>query len=79
MASNTKASSDASQIGGTQSPPLEATGEHRTMGVSSIDGSVSKPAKDTEARGAYFSESDKQQFDQKADEESPSPEKIKTD
>ncbi|KAH0835923.1 hypothetical protein J3R83DRAFT_9820 [Lanmaoa asiatica] len=35
---------------GTQSPPLEATGSHLPMGVSSIDGTCSKPMKDIEQR-----------------------------
>ncbi|KAI6107619.1 hypothetical protein EV401DRAFT_1871405 [Pisolithus croceorrhizus] len=35
---------------GTQSPPLEATGSHFPMGVSSIDGSCSKPTKDIHQR-----------------------------
>ncbi|KIJ15887.1 hypothetical protein PAXINDRAFT_76611 [Paxillus involutus ATCC 200175] len=39
-----------SSISGTQSPPLEATGSHIPMGVSSIDGSCSKPMKDIEQR-----------------------------
>ncbi|KAH7906988.1 hypothetical protein BJ138DRAFT_1161245 [Hygrophoropsis aurantiaca] len=40
--------------GGTQSPPLEATGEHIPMGVSSIDGSCSKPMKDVDQRAGAF-------------------------
>jgi len=47
---------------GTQSPPLEATGSHIPMGVSSIDGSCSKPKKDIEQRAAYFSDAVKEQF-----------------
>lgn len=35
---------------GTQSPPLEATGSHIPMGVSSIDGTCSRPMKDIEQR-----------------------------
>lgn len=42
--------------GGTQSPPLEYTGSHIPMGVSSIDGSVSKPMLDAEQRKTYFAE-----------------------
>lgn len=40
----------ATMASGTQSPPLEATGSHLPMGVSSIDGTCSKPMKDTEQR-----------------------------
>ena len=35
---------------GTQSPPLEATDSHVPMGVSSIDGTCSKPTKDIHQR-----------------------------
>ncbi|OJA08365.1 hypothetical protein AZE42_01008 [Rhizopogon vesiculosus] len=42
--------------GGTQSPPLEATGSHKPMGVSCIDGSVSEPMLDAEQRKTYFAE-----------------------
>ncbi|KAG1903180.1 uncharacterized protein F5891DRAFT_1185814 [Suillus fuscotomentosus] len=42
--------------GGTQSPPLEYTGSHIPMGVSSIDGSVSEPMLDAEQRKTYFAE-----------------------
>ncbi|KAG1800231.1 uncharacterized protein HD556DRAFT_1439091 [Suillus plorans] len=42
--------------GGTQSPPLEYTGSHIPMGVSSIDGSVSEPTLDAEQRKTYFAE-----------------------
>ncbi|KAI6043880.1 hypothetical protein EDC04DRAFT_2645852 [Pisolithus marmoratus] len=41
---------------GTQSPPLEATGSHIPMGVSSINGSCSKPTKDIDQREGYFSD-----------------------
>ncbi|KAH7923438.1 hypothetical protein BV22DRAFT_1015411 [Leucogyrophana mollusca] len=40
--------------GGTQSPPLEATGEHIPMGVSSIDGSCSKPTRDVDQRSGVL-------------------------
>ncbi|EIW78493.1 hypothetical protein CONPUDRAFT_156476 [Coniophora puteana RWD-64-598 SS2] len=78
MSSNTNTFAPTSQ-GGTNSPPLEASGQHRTMGVSSIDGSVSKPAMDIDQRAAYFHESDKQQSGTMVDEEPTRPEKIKTD
>ncbi|KAF7983218.1 hypothetical protein HWV62_23500 [Athelia sp. TMB] len=45
---------------GTQSPPLEATGEHKAMGAGSVDavaegkqGQVQEVS-DREQRGAYF-------------------------
>ncbi|KAG2109912.1 uncharacterized protein F5147DRAFT_690827 [Suillus discolor] len=40
--------------GGTQSPPLEYTGSHIPMGVSSIDGSVSEPMLDAEQRKSAY-------------------------
>ncbi|KAH7886832.1 hypothetical protein F5I97DRAFT_1058065 [Phlebopus sp. FC_14] len=48
--------------GGTQSPPLEATGSHIPMGVSCIDGTCSKPARDIDQRADYFSDAVKEQF-----------------
>ncbi|CAE6524256.1 unnamed protein product [Rhizoctonia solani] len=40
---------------GTQSPPLEATGEHRPIGAANKDGQPLKEGvKDTEQRAAYF-------------------------
>ena len=36
--------------GGTQSPPLEATGEHKPMGVSSIQGGPVEAVLDIEQR-----------------------------
>ncbi|KAF8556048.1 hypothetical protein OG21DRAFT_1483390 [Imleria badia] len=47
---------------GTQSPPLEATGAHIPMGISSIDGTCSKPMKDIEQRAEYFSDAVKEQY-----------------
>lgn len=47
---------------GTQSPPLEATGSHFPMGVSSIDGSCSKPTKDIHQREGYFSDAVKEHY-----------------
>ncbi|KAG9313537.1 hypothetical protein JVU11DRAFT_5864 [Chiua virens] len=47
---------------GTQSPPLEATGSHLPMGVSSIEGTCSRPMKDTEQRAEYFSDAVKEQY-----------------
>ncbi|KAG8216771.1 hypothetical protein J3R82DRAFT_7015 [Butyriboletus roseoflavus] len=42
---------------GTQSPPLEATGSHIPMGVSSIDGTCSRPMKDIEQRAGRVASS----------------------
>jgi len=39
---------------GTQSPPLEATDSHVPMGVSSIDGTCSKPTKDVHQRAGKW-------------------------
>jgi hypothetical protein len=36
---------------GTQSPPLEATGEQNVLGASSIDGTQPKVVQDSEQRG----------------------------
>ncbi|KIM67323.1 hypothetical protein SCLCIDRAFT_108075 [Scleroderma citrinum Foug A] len=47
---------------GTQSPPLEATDSHVPMGVSSIDGTCSKPTKDIHQRAAYFSDAVKEHY-----------------
>ncbi|KAF8843913.1 hypothetical protein BDN67DRAFT_963788 [Paxillus ammoniavirescens] len=62
-----------SSISGTQSPPLEATGSHIPMGVSSIDGSCSKPMRDIEQRAAYFSDAVKEQFAEAGKSEHVSP------
>ncbi|KAF9787920.1 hypothetical protein BJ322DRAFT_1045999 [Thelephora terrestris] len=42
---------------GTQSPPLEATGEHETMGISSVDSPDAKieVVPDSEQRARTFS------------------------
>ncbi|KAI9567512.1 hypothetical protein HD554DRAFT_2107715 [Boletus coccyginus] len=58
---------------GTQSPPLEATGSHLPMGVSSIDGTCSKPMKDIEQRAGYFSDAVKEQYAQCLPAEKPPP------
>ncbi|EPQ52148.1 hypothetical protein GLOTRDRAFT_95806 [Gloeophyllum trabeum ATCC 11539] len=50
-------------VTGTQSPPLEATGENRPMGVSSVEQSSGEgvnAVSDSEQRGAYFKEGDKE-------------------
>ncbi|PSR81169.1 hypothetical protein PHLCEN_2v6504 [Hermanssonia centrifuga] len=39
---------------GTQSPPLEATGEDKPMGISSIDGDTPDAVPDSEQREEYF-------------------------
>ncbi|QRV76075.1 GEF1 protein [Ceratobasidium sp. AG-Ba] len=40
---------------GTQSPPLEATGEHQPIGAASKDGKpLAEGVKDSEQRGQYF-------------------------
>jgi len=43
---------------GTQSPPLEATGEHRPMGISSVNNPDAKieVVPDCEQRAEYFQE-----------------------
>ncbi|TFK38123.1 hypothetical protein BDQ12DRAFT_735721 [Crucibulum laeve] len=46
---------------GTQSPPLEATGEEKPMGASSVDsGKHHGHVSDTEQRAEYFKGSDKE-------------------
>ncbi|KAF5381346.1 hypothetical protein D9615_008348 [Tricholomella constricta] len=47
-----------SSISGTQSPPLEATGEDKPMGASSVDtvGEKIEVVEDTEQRKQYFQE-----------------------
>ncbi|KAF9219503.1 hypothetical protein BS17DRAFT_789143 [Gyrodon lividus] len=70
--------STTSGCSGTQSPPLEATGSHIPMGVSSIDGSCSKPMKDIEQRAAYFSDAVKEQFAKAGENQGPT-EKEKED
>ncbi|KAF9027955.1 hypothetical protein BDZ89DRAFT_1066504 [Hymenopellis radicata] len=39
---------------GTQSPPLEATGEHKPMGVSAVGGGPVEGVLDAEQRKEYF-------------------------
>ncbi|TFK49154.1 hypothetical protein OE88DRAFT_1663575 [Heliocybe sulcata] len=44
-------------VTGTQSPPLEATGENKPMGVSSVEQSSGEgvnAVSDSEQRGTYF-------------------------
>ncbi|KIJ59375.1 hypothetical protein HYDPIDRAFT_118590 [Hydnomerulius pinastri MD-312] len=66
--------------GGTQSPPLEATGSHIPMGVSSIDGSCSKPTRDIDQRAEYFSDAIKEHFAKAGDSKDQRPtEKEKQD
>ncbi|KAF9530312.1 hypothetical protein CPB83DRAFT_851370 [Crepidotus variabilis] len=50
MSSQTKQTS----ISGTQSPPLEATGSDKPMGVSSIDGAKPEWVSDKDQRQEYF-------------------------
>ncbi|OBZ67465.1 hypothetical protein A0H81_12644 [Grifola frondosa] len=46
--------SGAGKTFGTQSPPLEATGEEQPMGVSSIDGGQPEAVPDSQQRKEYF-------------------------
>ncbi|KAJ3512746.1 hypothetical protein NLJ89_g3335 [Agrocybe chaxingu] len=53
-------------LSGTQSPPLEATGSAKPMGVSSIDGTQKGGyVLDAEQRKEYFGASDEQQASKK--------------
>jgi len=47
-------STNAGKSFGTQSPPLEATGQQEPMGVSSISGDKPKAASDQHQREQYF-------------------------
>ncbi|KAF5345941.1 hypothetical protein D9758_011431 [Tetrapyrgos nigripes] len=55
-----------STISGTQSPPLEATGEHKPMGQSSVssEGQKVDVVPDAEQRKQYFSEDSKSASDE---------------
>ncbi|KAI0676369.1 hypothetical protein C8Q78DRAFT_996991 [Trametes maxima] len=46
--------SSAGKSFGTQSPPLEATGQEQPMGVSSVDGGKPKAVPDSQQRQGYF-------------------------
>ncbi|EIN08272.1 hypothetical protein PUNSTDRAFT_134664 [Punctularia strigosozonata HHB-11173 SS5] len=46
---------------GTQSPPLEATGEQTILGVSSIDGNKPEVVSDSQQRHDYMKEPKKTQ------------------
>ncbi|KAG6377541.1 hypothetical protein JVT61DRAFT_15355 [Boletus reticuloceps] len=63
---------------GTQSPPLEATGSHIPMGVSSIDGTCSRPMRDIEQRAEYFSDAVKEQYAKCLSAQKPPPEEKET-
>ncbi|KAI0642768.1 hypothetical protein C8Q79DRAFT_984075 [Trametes meyenii] len=51
--------SSAGKSFGTQSPPLEATGEEQPMGVSSVDGGKPKAVPDSQQRQGYFKDDGK--------------------
>ncbi|KAF8887603.1 hypothetical protein BD779DRAFT_1672728 [Infundibulicybe gibba] len=61
----TQKSTQKSAAGGTQSPPLEATGAHVPMGASSVDAVAANPdnvkeadvVPDTDQRSQYMSDS----------------------
>ncbi|KZT23721.1 hypothetical protein NEOLEDRAFT_1243086 [Neolentinus lepideus HHB14362 ss-1] len=58
------------RITGTQSPPLEATGEDKPMGASSVKqaslGEGVDAVPDSEQRGSYFKDSNKEQTQKQA-------------
>ncbi|KAH9833257.1 uncharacterized protein C8Q71DRAFT_860526 [Rhodofomes roseus] len=69
----------SSQVGsGAQSPPLEATGQEKPMGVTGASGAKPDAVPDIEQRQQYFqgAETDKQSADQVG---SGQPDKVKTD
>ncbi|KAI0631227.1 hypothetical protein C8Q77DRAFT_1159912 [Trametes polyzona] len=51
--------SSAGKSFGTQSPPLEATGEQQPMGVSSVDGGKPQAVPDSQQRQGYFKDDGK--------------------
>ncbi|PCH35375.1 hypothetical protein WOLCODRAFT_156067 [Wolfiporia cocos MD-104 SS10] len=72
-------STKAGQSFGTQSPPLEATGQEEPMGVSSISGDKPDAVPDIQQRQQYFQgvEAGKKHGDQVGS--GASSEKVKTD
>jgi hypothetical protein len=68
-------STPANKTTGTESPPLEATGDHKVMGASSIDGGASKPLADTAQREDYVGDS--QQNESETTNKKPNPAKFK--
>ncbi|CCL99567.1 uncharacterized protein FIBRA_01585 [Fibroporia radiculosa] len=73
-------SSKSGKSFGTQSPPLEATGEDKPMGVSSVDGHKPDAVSDMQQREQYFqnTQTTKESTNQ-AGTGIPSQTKIKTD
>ncbi|KAI0370537.1 hypothetical protein BV20DRAFT_966437 [Pilatotrama ljubarskyi] len=51
--------SSAGKSFGTQSPPLEATGEQQPMGVSSVGGGKPQAVSDADQRQGYFKDDGK--------------------
>ncbi|KAI8972906.1 hypothetical protein BD414DRAFT_499813 [Trametes punicea] len=51
--------SSAGKSFGTQSPPLEATGEGQPMGVSSVSGGKPQAVSDSQQRQEYFKDDGK--------------------
>ncbi|KAJ3996426.1 hypothetical protein F5050DRAFT_1807742 [Lentinula boryana] len=62
-------SSTATGVSGTQSPPLEATGEHKPMGASSVEsaqkGAQVEAVPDYEQRKQYFEPTEQDQSNSK--------------
>ncbi|CDO70565.1 hypothetical protein BN946_scf184579.g21 [Trametes cinnabarina] len=51
--------SSAGKTFGTQSPPLEASGQEQPMGVSSVDGGKPQAVSDSSQRQGYFKDDGK--------------------
>ncbi|TFL04672.1 hypothetical protein BDV98DRAFT_590448 [Pterulicium gracile] len=65
----------SSNQSGTQSPPLEATGDHKVMGASSVDGGKPAPVADTTQRADYVGDSNASSSE--TTKNAPNPEKYK--
>ncbi|KAI0355980.1 hypothetical protein OH77DRAFT_1453660 [Trametes cingulata] len=71
--------SSAGKSFGTQSPPLEATGEEQPMGVSSVDGGKPQAVSDSKQRQEYFKDDGKHADTAGRTEKEGQAEKIKQD